>query len=700
MEKVLQESEEKYRLLFEHAGEAIFVVQDGKVGLANPMTVTITGYSGDEIASRPFVDFIHADDRDMVRDRHARRLKGESLPPRYSFRVLHKDGGFRWVELSAVTIDWNGRPATLNFLRDITRRKEAEDDVQKLASIVRRSSELINLATPDGKMTFLNEAGGKMLGIDPEEVNKYTIRDVLPDHLLPMVQTDILPTLMRGDSWEGGLQYRNIKTGKLTDVYAMVFTIQNPAGKMPLLFANVSRDVTKRKQAEEDLRSREEHLRSIFENADEIIHLIAWDGTFLDISPSWERYTGFTVSETVGKSFVPYVHPDDQAACLEVVKRVYETGQPHKISEFRVKHASGKWIWFMNSGTAVKDDQGNLLYFSGVATDITERKQAEEEVQKANTLLNSIVENIPDMLFLKDAKELRFTRFNRAGEELLGHPRVDLLGKNDYDFFPKEQADFFTEKDREVLRGKEIVDIPEEPIQTRDKGARILHTKKVPILNANGEPEYLMGISEDITDRKSSIDRMRKALGGTVRAIVSIVESKDPYTAGHQRRVADISRAIATEMGLSADRIEGIRMAGIIHDIGKISVPTEILSMPRKLTDMEFSLIQTHAQSGYDILKDIEFPWPIARIVLEHHERMDGSGYPNGLAGDQVLPESRIMAVADVVEAMATHRPYRPSLGLDKALEEITLNRGLLYDAEAVDACLRLFREKGYKIKW
>jgi HD-GYP domain-containing protein (c-di-GMP phosphodiesterase class II) len=152
-------------------------------------------------------------------------------------------------------------------------------------------------------------------------------------------------------------------------------------------------------------------------------------------------------------------------------------------------------------------------------------------------------------------------------------------------------------------------------------------------------------------------------------------------------------------MGLSQDQIEGIRMAGIIHDIGKVSVPAEILSMPRNLTDLEFSLIKTHAHSGYEILKDIEFPWPIARIVLEHHERMNGSGYPNGLTGDKLLPESRILAVADVVEAMATYRPYRAALGLSAALEEIAKNRGILYDPEAVDACLRLFREKGFLIK-
>jgi len=176
------------------------------------------------------------------------------------------------------------------------------------------------------------------------------------------------------------------------------------------------------------------------------------------------------------------------------------------------------------------------------------------------------------------------------------------------------------------------------------------------------------------------------------------VEERDPYTAGHQRRVSDLARSIATEMGLPADQIDGIRMAATIHDLGKISVPAELLSMPRKLTDIEFSLIKTHSRSGYDILKDIEFPWPIARIILEHHERMNGSGYPQGLRGDNILIESRIISVADVVESMASHRPYRASLGIDAALEEIGKYSGILYDDNVVDACLRLFRDKGFQL--
>jgi putative nucleotidyltransferase with HDIG domain len=180
--------------------------------------------------------------------------------------------------------------------------------------------------------------------------------------------------------------------------------------------------------------------------------------------------------------------------------------------------------------------------------------------------------------------------------------------------------------------------------------------------------------------------------------MVSAVEMRDPYTSGHQIRSADIARAIATEMGLSKEQINGIRLAGSIHDIGKLSVPAEILAKPTKLTDLEFSLIKEHSQVGYEMLKNVESPWPLAQIVYQHHERMNGSGYPRNLKGDEILIDARIMAVADVVESMASHRPYRPALGIDAALEEIEKNKGILYDPAVADACLRLFREKNYKI--
>ncbi|MDD4957128.1 MAG: HD domain-containing protein [Candidatus Omnitrophica bacterium] len=197
-------------------------------------------------------------------------------------------------------------------------------------------------------------------------------------------------------------------------------------------------------------------------------------------------------------------------------------------------------------------------------------------------------------------------------------------------------------------------------------------------------------------ERKKSLEELQRVMEGTILAMATTVEMRDPYTAGHEQRVSQLATAIAGDLGLSEKQVNGIKMAAIIHDIGKIHIPAEILSKPGKISKIEFDLIKTHAQVGYDILKNIDFPWPIAQIVLQHHERIDGSGYPNGLKGDDILLESRIMAVADVVEAMASHRPYRPACGLDKALEEISNSRGILYDPNAVDACIRLFRERGF----
>jgi putative nucleotidyltransferase with HDIG domain len=217
---------------------------------------------------------------------------------------------------------------------------------------------------------------------------------------------------------------------------------------------------------------------------------------------------------------------------------------------------------------------------------------------------------------------------------------------------------------------------------------------------------YYEGISEEITQRlesdrkiKESLENLRKAMGGIIQVISGTIESRDPYTAGHQRRVADLAWAIAEEMGLTDNQQEELRMAGIIHDLGKVSIPAEILSKPAKLTEIEYKLIQTHSQTGYDILKDINFPWPIAEIILQHHERMNGSGYPRGLQGEAIFLESRVLMVADVVEAMASYRPYRPALGIDVALEEIEKNKGILYDPEVAEVCLRMFNEKGFIFK-
>ena len=195
---------------------------------------------------------------------------------------------------------------------------------------------------------------------------------------------------------------------------------------------------------------------------------------------------------------------------------------------------------------------------------------------------------------------------------------------------------------------------------------------------------------------KKSLTQMRHILMQFVTSLGNTTDIRDPYTAGHQRKVALLAAAIAAEMGLSKDQIEGISVMGNLHDVGKIYVPIEILNRSGKLSEIEFALIKAHSQAGYDIVRDIEFPWPVAAVILQHHERMDGSGYPRGLTGEDILVEARILGVADVVEAMASHRPYRPALGIEIAMEEISQNSGILYDPAVVNACLKLLREKNF----
>ncbi|MFZ2054246.1 MAG: HD domain-containing phosphohydrolase [Candidatus Aminicenantales bacterium] len=247
-------------------------------------------------------------------------------------------------------------------------------------------------------------------------------------------------------------------------------------------------------------------------------------------------------------------------------------------------------------------------------------------------------------------------------------------------------------------------DEPEVVLWANDGGKFPIEETDMPMSDSHRNTSGHVLVFRDISARvrtkkelKESWERLHQALEGAIQAMAQTIEIRDPYTAGHQRRVSKLSCAIARELGMSETQIEGLRVAGDIHDIGKIYVPAEILSKPGQITAIEYGIIKTHPQVGYDILKTIKFPWPVAQIVLQHHERLDGSGYPLGLVGDQILKESRILTVADVVEAMSSHRPYRPARGIDEALDEITKNKGRFYDSDVVDVCVRLFRENQFR---
>ena len=307
------------------------------------------------------------------------------------------------------------------------------------------------------------------------------------------------------------------------------------------------------------------------------------------------------------------------------------------------------------------------------------RAEQAEESSTAN-FRNMIVSSSDGIIILSEQGTVCF--MNPAAEELFQTGLKDFIGKPFG--FP-------------VTNGKitelEIDRNGDQPVTAE---MRVVKTQW------EGDTAFLASL-RDVTYRKQIEVELQKSLAvlhetieGTVQAMALAVETRDPYTAGHQRRVADLTRRIAEEMDLTEEQIQGIYLAALIHDIGKISVPAEILSKPGRLTKDEFNLIKCHPQVAFDILKGIEFPWPIVDIIYQHHERIDGSGYPQGLHAEQILKESKILAVADVVEAMASHRPYRPAVGIDKALEEITTNKGKLYDPAAVSACLALFEKEDF----
>lgn len=422
----------------------------------------------------------------------------------------------------------------------------------------------------------------------------------------------------------------------------------------------------------------------------------------VDVNPAAVRMIGASREEIIGSVYHRYIRAAEAGQCP-----VADSGDLANRSECLLLTSGGGKRQVIK--TAANVTLGGRTHLLENFVDITGRKQSEEMLKKSEEKFRFLAEHMNDNIFTMDMN-LKTTYVSRSMEKLLGFTPEERMKQG-----ITEQVTPASLKVIEQILSEELEREQTglaDPDRSRKFEVEYYHKNGTTVWVENvisgirdeqGILTGIHGVSRDITERREaekalreSFGRLRKALGATVQAMAIAVETRDPYTAGHQRRVADLARTIATEMGLSGNAIDGIRTAAMIHDLGKISVPSEILTKPAKLTDLEFSLIKTHAWSGYDIIKDIDFPWPVARMILEHHERMDGSGYPNGLKGEQLLLESRILAVADVVESMASHRPYRPGLGIEKALEEIEKNRGILYDAEAVDACLDLFRTKNY----
>ena len=573
--QALQDSEEKYRLVVENAGEAIFVAQDGMLKFANQNTASMIGYQGKDLSSKPFIDFIHPDDREFVVERHLRRLKGEIFEETYPFRVVKRDGQMRWVEIQAVLIQWEERPATLNFITDITERRRAEkaliESEIKYRSLVDTSSSGVAVADETGNLTLVND--------------------------------------------------------RLCQIY------------------------------------------------------------------------GYDKDEVMGRQFFDFIHPDDRERITADFLEAVTKNQTLPAIEFRGVRKDGSIVWlFTNPSTLIIE--GRLTGFSVIIQDITQLKQAEAALKESAQRYRSLFQHNPNAVYSLDLQG-RFTSINAAATALSGYSEAEAEKMSLQQIIASEYLETVRRNFARACGGEPQA--YELAIITKNGKKIDCFVTSTPII-IDGKVIGVYGIAEDITGRKkaaqdlkAALEKASSTLDGTIEAIAMMSELRDPYTAGHQRMVSQLAVAIATEIGMEQNRVEDLAVAGLLHDVGKVYVPSEILSKPGKLTDLELGLAKAHAEASYNIVRSIKFSGPIAHIVWQHHERMDGSGYPQGLVGDQIMLEARILAVADVVEAMVSHRPYRPALGLEKALDEITSKRAVLYDAQAVDACLVQFNEKGFQ---
>jgi len=459
-------------------------------------------------------------------------------------------------------------------------------------------------------------------------------------------------------------------------------------------------------QSAEPVSESELQYRSLIQSLQETVYALDLDGTVTFVSPQIESVLGYRPEEMIGQPFMSYIHRHDLKEMLNRFELEGSSGmQPW---ESRLYAKDGRIVWVRAAISRKIFQDGRYCGITGTLSDVTERRKMEEDLAESRRRLANLMDHLPGMAFrCANDRDWNVDYVSAGCQELTGYTPEELTGGvvTYNEIIHPVDRDRVWNRIQSVIAGGRTYRLSYR-ILTRDGKEKFVSEQGNGIPSAEGNVTSLEGFISDITDQhlaeervRDSFVRIRRALGGIIKVMASTIEYRDPCTSGHQQRVSDLARRIAQELNLPADQVDGLRMAGAIHDIGKVAVPAEILGKPSELSPIEMLLVKTHAQTGFEIIREIEFPWPIARMVLEHHERLDGSGYPSGLKGDEILLESRILAVADVVEAMCSHRPYRPALGTEVAMDEIRTHRGTLYDAVVVDACLALFQEKDYRLE-
>ena len=573
---------------------------------------------------------------------------------------------------------------------------EKSEIQQRYRIIVDTADEGIWVFDEEYLSTFVNNRMVNLLGYEYDEIMGRSLSFFLFEEDLP----DFQEKASRRRQGIAERYERRIRRKDSTILWAHVSAtpIMDKEGLFQGSFAMFT-DITERKEAEKALLESEKKYRSIFENAVEGMFQSTPDGQLITANPAMARIFGYATPEemitqvhNIGLQL--YSNEKDRRTFQQLLKE-------HGIAggfEAPFYRQDGTVLWGTLNVRAVKDSDDNVFYYEGTLEDITPRKEAEEELKKSEEKYRNIFENAVMGIY----------QVTPRGQYLSANPVLSRIhGYNSPEEMIESVADItqlYVDPSRRAelkriineqgfVKGFEII------MRRRDGSLHWVSNTSRAVRDEHGTILYYEGTIEDITSRKSaeeSVKQLKQTLLGTLHALSQSIEIREPGITGHHTRVSNLGSAIARAMGLDDDMAESIRIAGLVHDIGNMSVPSEILSKPGRLSEMEYNFVKLHPRSGYDILKETGLPYPVAEIVLQHHERMNGSGYPQGLKGKEMLLEARILAVADVVEAMVSPRPYRPARGIDAALDEIRKNKGTLYDAQAVDVCLTLFKTKKF----
>jgi PAS domain S-box-containing protein len=709
----------RYFDLYDLAPVGYFTLSEtGLILEVNLTAVTLLGVTRSALAKQPLSNFIIKEDQDVFYRLRKQTLEAASALEKgavveamtCNLRMARNGGMFFWGHITmTVASNVGGANVCRVVLLDLTEHKHAEEELAKVArewqTTFDATNDAIWILDEDQRVLrsnktaeeFFHQPFGEMVGKHCWEIVHSTKQPIPECPILRVRQS------LRRETTElqMGVRWFEVNVDPILDEAGLY------SGAV-----HIVSDITDRKRAEFELSESEKCYRMLFDSIDEgfcIVEVIfdekekPIDYRFLETNPSFVKQTGLIGAQ--GKR-MRELAPKHEEHWFEIYGEIAVTGQPVRF----MNRAEQLHRWYDVYAFRVGDPENRQVAI--LFNDITDRKQVVEALKESESKYRLLADNVNDVIFVLDMN-LNYTYVSPSieilrgyePEEVLKSPSIETLTPSSWDLAVRtlsEVMDLEKSEHREINISRTL----ELEMIRKDETTVWTEVKFSFIRDKDQRPVGILGLTRDITERKRAeeqlqrtIGSLRKAIGSTIQVMVSAVEIRDPYTAGHQLRVAGLASAIATEIGLPQDRIDGIRMAGPIHDIGKLSVPVEILSKPKKLTEIEFSLIKEHSQKGYEMLKDVDSPWPLAQIVYQHHERMDGSGYPRNLKGDEILMEARIMAIADVVESMASHRPYRPALGLNAALEEIEINKGTLYDADVVDACLRLFREKGFQLE-